>query len=1308
MADFSSIAFRPKDWQAFERGCRTLFECIWKDPHAQLNGRSGQRQNGVDIYGHDKAHDSKLVGVQCKGRHGGFDEQLTEKELRAEVAKARSFEPKLDHFIVATTAPNDVGIQEVARTISVEHEAQGLFSVHVYGWDEISGRISLYSAAIRAFHPDATQFHDEIIEGVKQTQILVSEFRAEDQQSNQAMALKIDAIWQAVSSRPSVDDSSAAREATDQVLHQQIDEYRDLLRNGQPRTAIKLLASLKTKVWATASDRVKFRITTNLGAANLQLGQLAEAASLFLDASPFDATDKVGMANRAIALRLQGQSDEAKKAAADALARFPDEAGVLSSFIETRTSSDELTAFVKGIDSNARESPIVSMAISEAYRRLGDSELSRKWSDLAYRSDKENRREVRYIYSANMLARLFESRTAIAGGTISDSDRKALDEAVPILEEVWREIRGHEDNQMIAAIATNLANALRLKGDNAAAFRVVDEALRVSPNEPALRTIRAWLRFFDQDIRGALDDISHTEWKPDTALMRAFSLWKLSRADEALNICQEIENRATEQDICHGARMLSIDINIDQNKIESAEAALGQALADDPRDVEAHIVRARIFKIRGQLDEARDALEAAAACVTADTRFPARYLLAQAYCAQAEPLKAVTLLSGLVDTQRDSEPLKLLIAAAFDADQRKTIKELLDQLPGSLRASRFYARASISYHLLIGALGIAVSEMEKYREQNPGDWEIHLRWMGAATRNGQSEKVRAFIESRPSVEGANAEQRVQFAAYAYHYGQYDLAISVAYENLRQHFNDPEAHMGFIALMLEQPPDGPSFPNPTQIGVDAAFTVRGQDGTESSYIIVDRPDPLAALGEIRRDQALAKRASGLTVGDQLEVLEDRIPPDRRTVTSIQNKFIHVLQRRMDQFENTFPDHDGLQKVSIGEGEAGMAPVLERVKIRAEAIQRLLSGYQRNILPIGVLAFITGSTQISAYVGMVENGTPITVCHGSEPERTEALKLIEAHNRAGCLLDALTLYVARRFELTDLVEQVMGPIHTTQSAKDIFTLHLHQATEKSEQGGMSVFYRDGQYYKATATPEDRARAVRTYESDIDWIDQHCTIVPAAGQFDDNMGRDLPNRMERASVDAIRAAKGSGLIFVSEDFGLRVLPALALLYVGIDAFGALGRPVGKDRRVKEDFVQWADAFMVQPKGLPASGLELYGARCGVLHTLGAESQLSQMGKVRTIHYAWGTGDPGPANQIIETLVKEYPDKLKSEPGTPNLNTIVVKIEEIFTAFVEGVGLFENEVRADQQRLEVVRERARKMFSQFPDFPGVEYLTD
>ena len=141
----------PKYWQRFEDLCLWIFRNGWGDPTAQKNGRLGQQQHGTDVWGAARYAGGATHGVQCKGKNIGLGAAVTEKELRAEVEEAKKFTPALSHWILATTTPKDAVIEQVAREISEEHKASGLFSVQVFGWEDLQSLIVKY--------PDVIQEH---------------------------------------------------------------------------------------------------------------------------------------------------------------------------------------------------------------------------------------------------------------------------------------------------------------------------------------------------------------------------------------------------------------------------------------------------------------------------------------------------------------------------------------------------------------------------------------------------------------------------------------------------------------------------------------------------------------------------------------------------------------------------------------------------------------------------------------------------------------------------------------------------------------------------------------------------------------------------------------------------------------------------------------------------------------------------------------------------------------------------------------------------------------------------------------------
>ena len=130
--------FPLKDDEEFENLCLSLWKRILNDRNVQLNGRKGQRQHGVDLFG--RKHESlDWVGVQCKVRSDGV---LTESEIERDVEKAQHFNPRLSELIFATTAPRDEKIQTFVRKLTERNLKIGSFAVFVYSWDDIQLELS--------------------------------------------------------------------------------------------------------------------------------------------------------------------------------------------------------------------------------------------------------------------------------------------------------------------------------------------------------------------------------------------------------------------------------------------------------------------------------------------------------------------------------------------------------------------------------------------------------------------------------------------------------------------------------------------------------------------------------------------------------------------------------------------------------------------------------------------------------------------------------------------------------------------------------------------------------------------------------------------------------------------------------------------------------------------------------------------------------------------------------------------------------------------------------------------------------------
>lgn len=128
---------KPENWQDFERLCKVLWGEIWECPDTiKRNGRQGQAQKGVDVYGIKKG-ECVYRGIQCKGKDDYTNSQLTESEIDNEIAKALLFTPKLKSFYFATTANKDAYIEEYIRKKNLENTSKGEFEIDIFSWEDI-------------------------------------------------------------------------------------------------------------------------------------------------------------------------------------------------------------------------------------------------------------------------------------------------------------------------------------------------------------------------------------------------------------------------------------------------------------------------------------------------------------------------------------------------------------------------------------------------------------------------------------------------------------------------------------------------------------------------------------------------------------------------------------------------------------------------------------------------------------------------------------------------------------------------------------------------------------------------------------------------------------------------------------------------------------------------------------------------------------------------------------------------------------------------------------------------------------------
>jgi tetratricopeptide (TPR) repeat protein len=1128
MADYSSANIPPpKDWQAFERKTRLLFEHSLGDPHALNNGRGGQPQHGVDVYGKRGGPPGHYVGVQCKGKDASYGGAVTKVELEAEVEASAQFVPPIREFILVTTAPDDAKILEEARLLEERVRAAGRdLSISVWGWGRLQQEIARFPEAIREFMPDGSPFSDQQLNATAEVRKLVEQTA----QTGERQTELLQTILERLPPQVAIEASSPSNQL-EKHLNDEIDSYRDLARNKQPQTAIRLLTGLRERVWATASPRIRFRILSNLGAAHHFLGEFDKAADLLLEAGTVDPDDVKGMANRIAALLLKNRRNEAHQLAVDALARFPHDADLALQRLLAVGPGETVESVWNSLPPASRQNANAHVNRIVALREENDAH----WYDAAEEGVKAYPEEQRLesLWAESIIDRMLRRDPSAVGlATASVPTQAQLIEAADVLVATW-EATLSKETPPIPALGHNAALAKSLVGDTAAASKILDAVVATGYDSEETKQLRVSLyrrnRRFDEAIAVA-DTLADS---PRSRIIRA-DLRAERSPSEARAILADRASFSDDRDIV-AAALTVIDTYCEEKNFGDALAEAERLKQVLPHHPQGSLAVYRVKQQSGDV-EANAALDDAVKLVTPQTDFPTRFLVCEALGSAGKHDAIVNLLEPYTSRRIDSPALRSLVAAAANADQRATLDSIVKQLPPEIAAKTFYRKARIALAVRTGDIAEAETQMRGLLAAHPEDIEMQL-WLMTALFRQNKQKALAQEAAKPATDFTGGpELFIQLAQFKNEFGDWKEAHALAYKLLLGHPSNLAVNLGYLGVFLRD--KAPEHLDLSPSKVDAGMAVGLVRADKQLTVYVVEPDPALRPGltYLSPDHGLAKLLIGRTGGDEIEL------PDhsKATIAWIKPKELHALHVVLEEFNNHFPEAEGFEKLRIDESKPdSWKPMLERVRMRHDAVQNVANQYDKGTLPLALMARLTGTDPVAALLGLINSGHKIFVCEGTQFERDTAIKTIQDNGGKGCVVDAVTFHLIRRLNLEKAVEAVCGPIGVVERTVVRFQEEIHKLEDGIDEPSLSVFYRDGQCYRDEAAPERKKAALAVIQADRKWLAEHAQIIPATGNKDPSADwRMIEKKFGSDFLDEIRAADGSGRMLLTDDHVLRTV--------------------------------------------------------------------------------------------------------------------------------------------------------------------------
>lgn len=1123
---------KTSDPAIFQRQCKVLFECLLGDPGVQEFGTSGQAQHGIDLLGRRKSIAlDHWIGIQCKLKIKA--EKLSKKIVREEADKALSLEPALKELIIVTTAPDDAALHKEAAAFTDEQAKAGRdFHVQVWGWGTLETYILQYDRAISAFSPDAFPHLQRLLHG----QDNLSE------QTATGHAEIMGALGQLLSHQMSMAQSRSLMSEVDgsshgTLLDKQIDQYRDLITEGNSPVALKMLQALWDELPGDAAGHIHFRIRTNIAACRLRLGEQEEAARLYLEAYEYAPEEPKAAAFRVLGLVLLDRPQEAYDFGFSMLGTVVDKSALVVHMLMAARLLPELDDVFDVIPKEVQNDAFVAIAKIDYLRTRGKPE---EWHELAIEAHAEHPGDKN-------LSRLAAEAAIDRGCQWSDENGRAIlpaeleievRAAIETLSSQFDEALSKPSSAEAFddSLCSNLATAYRLLRDLDKARATVHKGMAISPNDEGLLQNLAMI---------ALEDGT-----PDEAAS-LLDMLPNSR-DKVFGQLQVLANHGRWRNILALSNQTDISAysDADQAFFESivflARFRLGES-ADPRADADALLVKFNAEPIvpivlydiaTSQRDtewsamlylEARDKQE--------HLSLPERLMLARVAEHEEDPEAVIDLLYGEIPLCRDSDELRLLARSFVNAPPRQDAVAFAKQLPEELKREAFYARAVGGIDFNRGALLDAEAAYRDAIAADPTDVAAHLGLLNTFLRMDKKAEVEIHLRclDLAFLQGP-AAQKVGLAQLLVQFGRAEEGLAYGYDVAQQNRNNGRACLLYVGLILPEPTNLRIPEIGDTISVDCTVEIERSDGSRRKVTIEAGPDR-ADIECYNPAHPFAGILIGTKTGDTVIYEAGGGTPQRWQVLGFKHKYLALLHDIMETFPTRFPDIGGFYVFELPQGD--VEPILEQVKAQSETDAKLFNLHIAENYPLCVVAGLMGRSTMEVASQLSLRNAVVKTCVGTHVEREAAIALIADAREKGIVLDAYTAWCVYSTNHIATLKTLFPRMVLPQSALDELRIWRQKYEHRSDEPLMTIGYIDGQYFRQEHPPEELRKSAETIDKAIEVLSCECEILPAAAP-------SSPSRLERviidvarsASLDPVYLAMSEGLLLLSEDLHYRNL--------------------------------------------------------------------------------------------------------------------------------------------------------------------------
>lgn len=1076
MLNYNTEISKPKSAEDFEEFCLIVYRVVFGDPTATKNGRSGQKQYGVDIFAHCQ---DQRFGIQCK--RVTFSD-LTEKIIDAEVASADKGKVPITELIISTTATNDEKLIRYAENLSDKRKADGRFTISLAFWDTLESFVRQHAELQFHFSPNTPG----------------GAFYKFSQEQSKMVGLleKVSAAVPSTGLGSQGGLPEARHDSLNKVITSQLDDIRKTILVGKFRDALDRLTNIGAS-FDTFDMHQRFRWRSQRALCYWRLGNKKEAAAEYECAHDAAPTEDKAAANWILASLLVDLLDQAVERANIAVTRFPVSPSVWSLWVNAHESAGHAVD-ISAVPPEIRDNHEVLHAFAWAKLRRGKH---REAVNLASQAsialpDSFDARGL-FLVCAVGAASSDPIRAGIGAPISEDAAHleKAINAFNPLREKLW----SSQDAEALPETVLHLAYAFSITGRNKEAIELLREGIVLSPQVKYLN-------------RALLECLQRNDQTDDAY---KFGLTKLDLLDApGLAMLAELAANRGDIETVQGARErlagtperahLEDDIEAlywlalwKSNKAEELIRAIADANLENSTSITKLSVAARIFnRIPEKKEGVVELLNRMKNLVREGTPSGSVLQAAEAFLACKNYDEAVKLYEMVVPKGAFSELHEKLLYALIQSGSRRKAFALIKAAPSESLFSENFRHLAIELAQAANdwAELCELSELELNHNRTRAD-----AWLfrGIVCLNErQFDPLRKLLADAPIELNGTPRTIAGLANLDIRFGDKEKGIARLYRRFREDLGNSEAAVTYFALSATAPL--PLFQESIDtVSPDTSVQLR-VDGQQRRLTI----DPVAA-GPLPQhpdftdsNSEIAKQLLGRKVGDRVSIAESFGFVREYEITGMESAYLALGRHAGELIHSSVKPVKGMLSVPVPTGEDGKPDfrhIIEQLKSNSERIKAAFETYGEGTLTLGILAQAIGTTTpILVNDWPVKPSPYLYVWSGKQEELVTARALLKERSMRA-VIDLLTVSELVLCEC-EAVLAPLAPVLIAQSSVDTIAHMIEEAKEDQSLGNMRE--ENGQIVLIENTDTYKARRLEILVKIQKCLNTHCRPLPVYG--------------------------------------------------------------------------------------------------------------------------------------------------------------------------------------------------------------------